>query len=136
MEYTVERKIYKIAEPSGDALYTPDDVFEMVREDQGPQEKFLLIALDTKKRVLKKEILFIGTGDMALVACRDIFRSLLQTGATAFIVAHNHPSGDVEPSSHDRKLTEQIQKAAEIMGVQFLDHIIFTGQKYKSIGRL
>lgn len=66
----------------------------------------------------------VGTINNSLVNTAGIFTRLLLCGATHFIIAHNHPSGNVSPSPEDEKVTENIKKISEMMGIIFCDHII------------
>lgn len=89
-----------------------------------PQEHCKLLLLDTRHRLIKIETLSIGTIDSSLVHPRDIFRIAISCNAAAYILAHNHPSGDPSPSQADTKMTREIIKASEIMRIQILDHVI------------
>ena len=84
---------------------------------------FGLIAMRSKK-VIGIFKVNVGTINNSLVNTAGIFTRLLLCGATHFIIAHNHPSGNVSPSPEDEKVTENIQKISEMMGIVFYDHII------------
>lgn len=98
------------------------------------QEVFLGMFLDVKHHILAIEELFVGTAGQALVHPRDLYRQAVRYNAYAVLVAHNHPSGDVSPSSEDLLLTRRLAKAGEILGVELLDHIIICNdaQRYYS----
>ena len=68
-----------------------------------------------------------------LAAPGDVFREAVRDAAAAIIVCHNHPSGNPEPSQADLKLTQQLVKAGEILGVSLLDHVVFGGMKFVSL---
>lgn len=87
------------------------------------EEHFCLIAMRSKK-VIGIFKVNVGTISNSLVNTAGIFTRLLLCGATHFIIAHNHPSGNVSPSPEDEKVTENIQKISEMMGIVFCDHII------------
>lgn len=89
-----------------------------------PHETFGCLFLDSKHRVLGFEALFQGTIDGAVVYPRQVVKRALAYNAAALILCHNHPSGSVEPSAADRKLTKILQKALEVVDVRVLDHII------------
>lgn len=91
--------------------------------DRKMEEHFFLIAMRSKKviRIFKVNV---GTINNSLVNTDGIFTRLLLCGATHFIIAHNHPSGNVSSSPEDEKVTENIQKISEMMGIVFCDHII------------
>ena len=89
-----------------------------------PHEIFDCLFLDSKHRVLGFEALSEGTIDAAVVYPRQVVKRALAYNAAALILCHNHPSGSVEPSAADRKLTKVLQKALEMVDVRVLDHII------------
>ncbi len=96
-------------------------------------ENVLLVLLDNKNSVLKELILSKGTINASLVSTREIFLQALRYRASCFILLHNHPSGDPNPSAMDLCLTQKINKAAEIMNITLLDHIIIGNKKYVSL---
>jgi DNA repair protein RadC len=91
------------------------------------REVFELALLDNQLQLLKNGIhtLEEGTVDRVVVWPRKVMEVTLQYGASAFIVVHNHPSGDPSPSAQDRLLTQKILEAAESLGIRFIDHLIF-----------
>jgi DNA repair protein RadC len=97
------------------------------------RECCLAIYLDTKHRVLKEEIISIGSLDQAALHPRELFKSAFEVNAAALILAHNHPSGDATPSAADVRLTGQLQQAAKLLGICLLDHVIIGNGEYRSI---
>lgn len=98
------------------------------------QEHFVVITLDSKKKVIKKRIVFIGTVNTVLAHPREIFACALEDRASSIIVAHNHPSGDPTPSKEDIAMTEQLVEAGRILGIKLLRHIVITiGEDYRLI---
>ena len=115
----------KEAAYDGTLLTTPDQVEAFLSEIKtAAQECFIVIALNAKNRVIEKHLVSLGTVNSALVHPRECFRALIQSGASATILAHNHPSGDPTPSSEDIKITRQLISAGEIIGIKVLDHVI------------
>ncbi len=96
------------------------------------KEHFKGIYLDSRKRIIKQENIFIGSLNESVVHPREIFKIALDENAAAIILLHNHPSGDSSPSSFDIKITKELIKAGELLGIQILDHIIIGGGKYFS----
>ena len=96
------------------------------------QECFYCIYLDNKNNVIDKKLLFIGTLNKSIVHPREIFKEAYLLSASKFICLHNHPSGDVTPSNEDIYLTENLIKISYIQGIQFLDHLIISNEKYYS----
>ncbi len=97
------------------------------------KEHFVGIFLDSRKKIIKQETIFIGSLDSSVVHPREIFKTALAESAAAVVLAHNHPSGDPKPSSEDIEITKQITKAGDILGIPVLDHIIIGDNKYISM---
>ena len=93
-------------------------------------EKFWVLCLDRKNRLLRRVESTSGTATSSLVHPREVFREAIRLSACAIIAVHNHPSGDPAPSRADIKVTRQLREAASVVGIDFLDHIIL-GQKSK-----
>lgn len=93
--------------------------------DGQEREHFVAVWLDRRLRPIgAPEVLSIGSDRMTVVDPRYILRRALLANATAMIVAHNHPSGDVSPSSEDYACTSKLKAACDVVGVQLLDHLI------------
>lgn len=97
------------------------------------QERFAVLMLDVKHRLMGTKIISIGTATQTLAHPRDIFREVIKRGATRIIVAHNHPSGSLEPSAEDLSLTRQLLQGAQLLGIPLLDHLILGNGDYASI---
>ncbi|WP_207768649.1 RadC family protein [Pelagivirga sediminicola] len=91
---------------------------------RGEVERFHVLYLDRKNRLVSDECLAIGTVDHVPVYPREVLRRALALNATALIVVHNHPTGDPEPSASDIAMTREIQKGCKLMGLALHDHII------------
>lgn len=89
-----------------------------------PYEVFACLYLDNRHRVLAFDELFRGTVDSASVHPREVVRACLQHNAAAVIVAHNHPSGEAEPSPADQAITRELSQALRLIDVRLLDHLI------------
>jgi len=97
------------------------------------QEKFAVVCLDTKNRLLASHVITVGTATETLVHPRELFREVIRHSASRLIIAHNHPSGSLEPSSEDLILTEQLLKAAHILNFPLLDHLILGNGDHLSL---
>ncbi|MEM1280774.1 MAG: DNA repair protein RadC [Cyanobacteria bacterium P01_H01_bin.152] len=97
------------------------------------QERFAVIFLDIKHRILGTRVVTIGTATETLAHPREIFREVIRHGATRAIVAHNHPTGNLEPSQEDISLTRQLLKGANILGIPLLDHLILGNGDFCSL---
>lgn len=117
VKITNPRTVYRLA----------SDMFDL---DNEAVEKFMVIALDNKHRVITCT-LSSGTVNASLVSLRALFQWLLLNNAVNFVLVHNHPSGDVEPSNEDKAVTDKVLEASKLMGLAFLDHII-VGDSYFS----
>ena len=111
---------------SGDCYTDSKTVKEYLRVEIGMEEReiFLVLFLDNQHQLLKSERLFLGTVSSAVVHPREVVKTALKHNASAVIVAHNHPSGIAEPSQADRRITEQIRQALELVEIRLLDHFI------------
>lgn len=97
------------------------------------QERFAVLLLDIKHRLLGTRVITIGTATETLAHPRDIFREAIRHGAVRVIVAHNHPSGNVEPSPEDISLTRQLLAGAKLLGIPLLDHLILGDGNHLSL---
>lgn len=88
------------------------------------QEHFFVLGLDAKNRVVVKHLAALGTANNVTVCPRDVFRELIRQNAVSCIVAHNHPSGDAQPSPSDLGLTDRLVQCGRLVGIEVLDHLI------------
>lgn len=96
------------------------------------KERFYVLLLDNKYRRIKLEPVSVGTMNQSLVHPREVFHAAVSVSAAAMVLIHNHPSGDPEPSSQDFDITKRLVQAAEIIGINVLDHIIIGVESYYS----
>jgi DNA repair protein RadC len=103
-------------------------------EDEVDQDKehFYVMHLDIRSRVNMVELVSLGTLTSSLTHPRETFRRAIIAGSASIIVAHNHPSGEVEPSDEDIKTTKLLFEAGTLLGINLLDHIIFAEDKFYS----
>jgi DNA repair protein RadC len=97
------------------------------------QEEFHVVSLDTKLFPIGHHQITVGTLDASLVHPREVFRAAIRDAASAIILVHNHPSGDPTPSREDIQVTDRLKKAADIIGIKILDHIVVASQSCVSI---
>jgi len=95
-------------------------------------ERFGIVLLDTKHRVLRTSVLTTGTSNSTIVEPRDVFRGAAVASASAIVVFHNHPSGDPQPSADDVELTRRLVAAGILMGIDVMDHLILGDTRYYS----
>ena len=106
---------------------------------RGPIERFHVLYLDRKNRIISDELLSTGTVDHVPVYPREVLQRSLALNASALIIVHNHPAGDPEPSAADLAMTKEIQKACAALGVTLHDHIIVgagTELSLRGLGKL
>ncbi|MDD4706563.1 MAG: DNA repair protein RadC [Bacilli bacterium] len=96
------------------------------------QEYFYCIYLDTRKRIIKDKLLFIGTLNQSLVHPREIYKEAYKFSASSIVCIHNHPSGNVIPSTEDIKVTKELVRVGKILGIPVVDHIIIGKDNYYS----
>ena len=99
-----------------------------------PNEEFWVISLNQSAKLIKKVRISVGGITQTLADIRLIMRVLIDTGATQFAAVHNHPSGNIRPSNEDKRLTEQLKKAAGLFNIRMIDHVIITNGGYYSFG--
>lgn len=97
------------------------------------QEHLRLILLDTRNRVLGTPTVYQGSLNTSVVRVGELFRHALKENAAAFIVVHNHPSGDPSPSPEDVHVTRQLVQAGELLDISILDHIVIGRQQFVSL---
>lgn len=122
---------------AGLELSDPESVWDFLRGEiaEKANEDFYGLYLDSKNRLIRRVLLSRGGMTSLVIQPGDILRHALRLNASGLILAHNHPSGDTSPSHEDRKSTEQIAKAAGLMGVRLLDHVIIGRQEFYSFRR-
>ena len=100
------------------------------------REHCVLVTLDSKHRLLGVRTVSVGTVDHTFMAPREVFRDALSAGASAVFVAHNHPSGDPDPSPDDRLITRRLATAGATLGVELVDHLVIGDPAWVSLARL
>ncbi len=119
--------------PEGLKVGQPTDVLPIIRHyADRKQEHMICISLNGAHEVLNVRVVTIGLVDQTHVHPREVFADVIAERASAVIIAHNHPSGQLEPSQEDRFVTQQIKVAGELLGISLLDHIIFTAKGHYS----
>lgn len=109
-----------------DSYCSPESVMDYLQCQLAHEERevFALMLLDNQHRLIQYLPMFFGTIDSASVYPREVVKAALNANAAAVILAHNHPSGISEPSDSDRRLTDKLVKALNLVDIRVLDHII------------
>jgi DNA repair protein RadC len=120
--------------PHGLRISFPPDVYPLIRHiADRRQEHFLSISLNGANEVIAIRTVSVGLVNRALVHPREVYADPITDRAAAIIVAHNHPSGNLDPSQDDLAVTRQLQAAGQTLGINLLDHLIFNHTTYYSL---
>jgi DNA repair protein RadC len=121
--------------PARPRLSTPAAVGAYLLPDHSRyrEERFGVLLLDTKHRVVRVVLLAQGTLDASLVHPREVFRAAAEHSAAAVVLFHNHPSGDPSPSVDDLQLTRRLVEAGELMGIAVIDHVVLGDGRWQSV---
>jgi DNA repair protein RadC len=108
------------------AADSPAVAADILRKHIGPvdREHLVVLLVDSRHRVVGINTVSIGTASASLVHPREVLKPAVLVGAAAFIIGHNHPSGDEQPSAEDKEATRRLARAGELMGIPLLDHVI------------
>jgi len=129
----IGRRFFKPKEEKEIYIHSPKDVLkETSHLEENKKENFVVLYLDARNRLILKETVSIGTINASLVHPREVFEPAIRELAVAVILVHNHPSGDPTPSEDDINLTKRLIEAGKILGIEVVDHIIFTKGRYFS----
>ncbi|MDP3013010.1 MAG: DNA repair protein RadC, partial [Candidatus Subteraquimicrobiales bacterium] len=113
----------------------PDDVAKLLMSKMRyfDREHFRALILNVKNEVLRETDISIGSLSSSIVHPRELFKMVLKYSGSGVIIAHNHPSGDSNPSTEDVLLTKRLSESAKILGIDLIDHVIIGNGKYVSL---
>lgn len=115
-------------------IKSPDQAYQHFKlMAYGSKEQLRALYLNSRYQVVHDEVISIGTLTSNLVHPREVFQPAVENGAVALIIAHNHPSGSLEPTKADVSTTRQLVEAGRVLGIELIDHLIVTPQGYQSI---
>ncbi len=131
----IGRRLVASAPEERPRVASPDDAFHLLKSEMMflEQEHLRLILLDTRNRVLRTPTIYVGSLNTSVIRVGELFRAAIRENAAAFIVAHNHPSGDPSPSPEDINVTRQIVQAGKLLDVDVLDHIVIGRNRFVSL---
>ncbi|HEX2098893.1 MAG TPA: DNA repair protein RadC [Rubrobacteraceae bacterium] len=120
------RRIGQVRNPERPVVSSPADVERILRGRIAnlDRENFIAMLLNTKNEVIGTPTVSVGTLSDSLVHPREVFKPAIRASAASVILAHNHPSGNVEPSWEDREVTKRLARAAKLLDIALLDHVI------------
>lgn len=114
---------------------SPNDAVDLIKDflQESDREKCILICLDTKNQPTFLTTISIGSLNSSIIHPREVFKLAIMSNSASIIMAHNHPSGDPNPSKEDMGITKRLVEAGEILGIKIIDHIIVgDGDRYYS----
>ena len=134
MRYEVETQPER---PRGDlpSINCPEDVRRLLGPEMAPlaQEQLRVLLLNTKNEVVGQRVIYQGNISSAIVRPAEVLRPAVIEAVPSIIVSHNHPSADPTPSPEDAHLTRDLVRAAKLLGIELLDHIVIGGERFVSL---
>jgi DNA repair protein RadC len=128
------RRFYDRNESGFVTIRNAKDVFDYLQDMRNlPKEHLRGIYLNSHNRILRDEVISIGTVNSNMIHAREVFRPAIECNAAALILAHNHPSGEAMPSKEDEDITKDLVQAGKILGISILDHVIITKDAFVSV---
>ena len=135
MNYIVKKRLrfMMVKEASEEKLNSPKKVYEFMRgEAEIDRECIWVLHMNTKLKLIEKELVSMGTIDTALVHPREVFKKAILNGSSSIIVVHNHPSGDPRPTEEDKKVAKTLKQSGEILGIPVKDFLVISSKGYTS----
>lgn len=133
----VTTKLVRLYSPSyrANVVNNPDDLYQLVKhhlQDQD-REHVVVVGLNIKKQPTFIQVVHIGSLTTCTVSAPNIFRAAILSSSKSIAIAHNHPSGEVEPSDSDLEITRELAAAGHMLGIHIIDHLIIGYNKYRSL---
>jgi len=120
-------ELLKVKEAKGKYIKNAEDVLElMVDVCEADRECMWVLHMNTKLRLIERELVSMGSLDYAIVHPREVFRKAISLSSASIFTVHNHPSGDTTPSSDDQRMWKRLNETGEIIGINVLDHLIIS----------
>lgn len=131
--FELGRRVYG-PEQTAPTVSQASDAHAVTRDlELARREYFVALYLDARNRVLVRETVSVGSLNASIVHPREVFRAAVRHAAASVILAHNHPSGNPEPSPDDIALTRRLAEAGRLLGIEVLDHLIIGRGSYVSL---
>ncbi|PWB50397.1 MAG: hypothetical protein C3F06_12575 [Candidatus Methanoperedenaceae archaeon] len=133
--FEIARRLESFKEGEKQKINSPEDVYRLIYPKMREQKKelFIELCLDTKNRIIREEVISVGSLNANIVHPREVFKLALAESAAHIIVVHNHPSGDPAPSREDIEITKKLAQTGIIMGITLLDHVIIGDGRHFSM---
>ena len=131
----IGRRLLTTAPEEKPRVTSPADAANLLMSEMSflEKENLRLILMDTRNQVVGTPTIYVGSLNTSVVRVGELFRAAIKENAAAFIVAHNHPSGDPAPSPEDVAVTRQIVQAGTLLNIEVLDHIIIGHNRFVSL---
>jgi DNA repair protein RadC len=132
-----DRSVYRPGRTDRVEITSPEAAAELFVPTLAHADREVCLAahLDTKHRLIEVSVVSVGSLDHTFMAPREVFRDALLANAAAVVLAHNHPSGDPDPSRDDEALTRRLTRAGDLIGVDLLDSLVIGGERWVSLAR-
>ncbi len=117
------------------SIGSPEDVYFLLGPEMAPlaQEQLRVLLLNTRNQVVGQRVVYQGNVSSSQVRTAEVLRPAVQEGLPGIMVVHNHPSGDPDPSPDDVAITRKLKKAADLLDIDLLDHVVIGGNDYVSL---
>jgi DNA repair protein RadC len=134
--FTLARLLVRESQGESPLLDNPERIADYLREDNRAYtvEQFQAVLLNTRRKLIRVELISQGLVDTILIHPREVFRLAIAANASALVLVHNHPSGDPTPSEADIRATRDLIRAGQLLKIEVLDHIIL-GRRAAENGR-
>ncbi len=128
------RRVYERNQSGFSTIRNAKDAYDYLQDMRNlPKEHLRGLYLNSHNRVIRDEVISIGTINSNMIHPREVFRPAIESNAAAVVLAHNHPSGEATPSQEDIEITKQLVQAGKILGISLLDHVVITKDTFASI---
>lgn len=135
--FELGRRFFSEQQERMPTIRDPLDVFKLCGNmGRLKREELRALYLNIRQKVVREEIIAIGSLNMNIVTPKEILQGAVELMCSAYVLVHNHPSGESKPSKEDERFTQKLKKASDILGVEFLDHIIIAQKEYTSLKNL
>jgi DNA repair protein RadC len=130
----IGRRLYSAQVSGFTVIRNAQDVFDYLQDMKNlPKEHLRGLYLNNHNKIIRDEVISIGTVSSSMIHPREVFRPAIECNAVAVVLAHNHPSGEPSPSDEDILVTKQLIDAGKMLGINILDHVIITKDSFASI---
>jgi DNA repair protein RadC len=128
------RRMYDRTQSGFTIIRSAKDAYDYLQDMRNlPKEHLRGLYLNSHNRLIRDEVISIGTINSNIIHPREVFRPAIECNAAAVVLAHNHPSGESKPSTEDIEITHQLVEAGKMLGITILDHVVITRDTFTSV---